>query len=157
MNSTRQPRQAACQQTLIWRWNGFSPANPSHNEGKLAYVKLNRQTPCPPRGAVPVNQGRGLASLFQLSTPGSLLVMAATAPTMSNETSDIKASTPSRLCFWMANAQCSCTLNAFVSRQILTEVLRINSVLLREAQNSKPQQTPVNTGFLRIYANKTTC
>src|SRR2546427_4723062 len=26
-------------------------------EAKLAYVKLNIQTPCPPRGAVPVNQG----------------------------------------------------------------------------------------------------
>ena len=24
---------------------------------KLAYIRLNRQTPCPPRGAVPVNQG----------------------------------------------------------------------------------------------------
>jgi hypothetical protein len=24
---------------------------------KLAYIKLNSQTPCPPRGAVPVNQG----------------------------------------------------------------------------------------------------
>src|SRR6266567_2983895 len=24
---------------------------------KLAYVRLNSQTPCPPRGAVPVNQG----------------------------------------------------------------------------------------------------
>src|ERR1035437_4931462 len=25
---------------------------------KLTYVRLNSQTPCPPRGAVPVNQGR---------------------------------------------------------------------------------------------------
>jgi hypothetical protein len=57
----------------------------------------------------------------------------------------------------MANAQCFCTFNAFVSRQILTKVLRINSVLLRKAQNSQPQQTPVNTGFLRIYANNSTC
>ena len=147
MNDTRQPIQEVCQRKSIWRWNSFSPANPSQNEGKLGYVKLNRQTPCPPRGAVPVNQGRGFASLFHLSTPGSLLVMAATAPTMSNVTSDIKASTPSRLCFWMANVQCSCTLNTFISRQILTKVLRINSVLLRKAQNSQPQQTPLNTGF----------
>src|SRR6267378_7346396 len=26
-----------------------------HKEAKIAYIKLNRQTPCPPRGAVPVN------------------------------------------------------------------------------------------------------
>jgi len=26
-------------------------------KAKLAYIKLNSQTPCPPRGAVPVNQG----------------------------------------------------------------------------------------------------
>jgi hypothetical protein len=31
---------------------------PQELEGKLAYVRLNIQTPCPPRGAVPVNQGR---------------------------------------------------------------------------------------------------
>jgi len=40
------------------RWNGFSATNASQSEGKLAYIKLNIQTPCPPRGAVPVNQGR---------------------------------------------------------------------------------------------------
>ena len=28
------------------------------SEAKLAYIRLNIQTPCPPRGAVPVNQGR---------------------------------------------------------------------------------------------------
>jgi hypothetical protein len=28
------------------------------NIEKLAYIKLNRQTPCPPRGAVPVNTRR---------------------------------------------------------------------------------------------------
>src|SRR5882724_9712736 len=27
------------------------------NEAKMTYVRLNSQTPCPPRGAVPVNQG----------------------------------------------------------------------------------------------------
>ena len=31
-----------------------SAAEPSE---RTAYIKLNRQTPCPPRGAVPVNQG----------------------------------------------------------------------------------------------------
>jgi hypothetical protein len=51
------------------------------SEAKLTYVKLNSQTPCPPRGAVPVNQGCGLEALA-LSTPGSLLVMAATIPAM---------------------------------------------------------------------------
>src|SRR6266852_1546809 len=38
------------------RWNGFSATNTSRNEAKLAYIILNIQTPCPPRGAVPVNQ-----------------------------------------------------------------------------------------------------
>jgi hypothetical protein len=28
-------------------------------EAKLTYVRLNTQTPCPPRGAVPVDQGCG--------------------------------------------------------------------------------------------------
>jgi hypothetical protein len=52
----------------IERWNGFSVTNASPNEGELTYIKLNRQTPCPPRGAacralavlrrlIPVNQG----------------------------------------------------------------------------------------------------
>jgi hypothetical protein len=39
------------------RWNGFSVTNTSQNEAKLTYIKLNRQTPCPLRRAVPVNQG----------------------------------------------------------------------------------------------------
>jgi hypothetical protein len=39
------------------RWNSFSATNASKCEGKLAYISLNIQTPCPPRGAVPVNQG----------------------------------------------------------------------------------------------------
>jgi hypothetical protein len=34
-----------------------STMNTSQNEGKFVYVELNIQTPCPPRGAVPVNQG----------------------------------------------------------------------------------------------------
>ena len=51
------------------------------NEAKLAYIKLNIQTPCPPRGAVPVNTGAWLGD-FSLSTPGSLSVMDATVPAM---------------------------------------------------------------------------
>ena len=141
MNSTRQPIQEVCQRKTIRRWNSFSPANPSQNEGKLGYINLNIPTACPPRTAVPVNQGRGFASLFHLSTPGSLLVRNATAPTMSNVTSDTKASAASRLCFWMANMPCSCSLDAFVSRQNLTKVLRVNSVLLRKAQHGKPNLT----------------
>ncbi|HEU0038726.1 MAG TPA: hypothetical protein VFR76_05590, partial [Verrucomicrobiae bacterium] len=39
------------------RWNSFSATNASLNEAKLTYIKLNIQTPCPPRSAVPVNQG----------------------------------------------------------------------------------------------------
>jgi len=38
-------------------WNSFSVTNTSQNEAKLTYIRLNCQTPCPPRGAVPVNQG----------------------------------------------------------------------------------------------------
>jgi hypothetical protein len=52
----------------IKRWNGFSVTNASLMEAKLPYIRLNRQTPCPPRGAarraaavlrrlIPVNQG----------------------------------------------------------------------------------------------------
>jgi hypothetical protein len=82
MNSTRQPLQEACQRKTILRWNGFSPANPSQNKGKLGYIKLIIPTACPPRTVVPVNQGCGFASLFHLSTPGSLLVRNATVPTM---------------------------------------------------------------------------
>ena len=40
------------------RWISFSATNASEREAKLAYIKLNSQTPCPPRGAVPVNQER---------------------------------------------------------------------------------------------------
>ena len=39
------------------RWNGFSVTNATLMEEKLAYIKLNSQTACPPRTAVPVNQG----------------------------------------------------------------------------------------------------
>ena len=42
----------------IKRWNSFSVTNTSSNEAKFTYIILNSQTPCPPRGAVPVNQGR---------------------------------------------------------------------------------------------------
>src|SRR5437899_9924466 len=38
--------------------NGFSATNAPRIGAKLAYVKLNIQTPSPPRGAVPVNLGR---------------------------------------------------------------------------------------------------
>src|SRR6266571_6726061 len=38
--------------------DGFSAANTPGIGAKLAYVKLNTQTPSPPRGAVPVNLGR---------------------------------------------------------------------------------------------------
>ena len=41
----------------IRRWDSFSVTNASENEAKLTYIRLNSQTPCPPRGAVPVNQG----------------------------------------------------------------------------------------------------
>jgi len=50
-------------------------------EAKLIYVLLNTQTPCPPRGAVPVYQA-WLGSC-SLSPRGSPSVMDATAPAMS--------------------------------------------------------------------------
>jgi hypothetical protein len=37
----------------IERWNGFSVTNTSSLEAKITYIRLNSQTPCPPRGAVP--------------------------------------------------------------------------------------------------------
>jgi len=51
-------------------------------EAKLIYVLLNTQTPCPPRGAVPVNTGAWLG-VVSLGTPGSPSVMDATAQAMS--------------------------------------------------------------------------
>lgn len=62
LNSTRQPSHAWCQRKVIWRWNSFSATNPSQR-GKARLLKLNTQTPCPPRGAVPVNQGRAWEAL----------------------------------------------------------------------------------------------
>ena len=47
---------------------------------KFAYIKLNIQTPCPPRGAVPVNQRCVWSS--SLCAPGLSSVMNATAPAM---------------------------------------------------------------------------
>ena len=38
------------------RWDSLSATNVAQNDAKIAYVKLNMQTPCPPRGAVPVTQ-----------------------------------------------------------------------------------------------------
>lgn len=41
---------------LIWHWNSFSADEPRESS---AYVELKSETPCPPRGAVPVYQERG--------------------------------------------------------------------------------------------------
>jgi hypothetical protein len=40
-----------------------------HKEAKLTYIKLNIQTPCPPRGAVPVNTRQDMGSFFVLFLP----------------------------------------------------------------------------------------
>ena len=50
-------------------------------EAKLAYIQQNIPAACPPRSVVLVNQGRGFANLFYLSSPGSLSVKDATAQT----------------------------------------------------------------------------
>ena len=49
------PTLARMMPTRFRRWDSFSATNASRNEAKLAYITLNTQTPCPPRGAVPVN------------------------------------------------------------------------------------------------------
>jgi len=64
------------------RRNSFSATNASQNEAKLAYIRLNSQMPCPPRGTVPVNQRRRL-EVLSLATSESLSVMAATISAMS--------------------------------------------------------------------------
>lgn len=63
--------------------HSFSAMNTSRRRVKLAYFKLNTQTPCPPRGAVPVNQGRTWENFFISVSAGSLSVMDATVPAMS--------------------------------------------------------------------------
>jgi hypothetical protein len=65
----------------IRRWNGLSVTNAPGGGAKLTRFTLNIQTPCPPRGAVPVTQA--LWEALSLSTPGSLSVMDATVPAMS--------------------------------------------------------------------------
>ena len=54
----------------INRCDSFSVTNASRSEGKLTYIRLNIQTPCPPRGAVPVNSRRTweVISLCSLGT-----------------------------------------------------------------------------------------
>ena len=52
-----------------------------------ANTLLNIPTPCPPRWAVLVDQGRGLAGRFHPGTSGSLSVRDATAPAMSGASS----------------------------------------------------------------------
>jgi hypothetical protein len=52
------PTRARVMPMGIRRWNSFSPTNASQSEAKIGYVELNTQTPCPPRGAVPVNSRR---------------------------------------------------------------------------------------------------
>ena len=60
----------------------FANGGSATNIRKLAYVQLNSQTPCPPRSAVPVNQGRQW-KFSHFCSASSLSVMAATAQAMS--------------------------------------------------------------------------
>ena len=80
LNFTRQPMQQTCHEINA---GAASRLRTLREEGKLIYVTLNIPAPCPPRSVVPVHQERGFASLFHLSTPGSLSVRDATAPAMS--------------------------------------------------------------------------
>ena len=67
-NEPYTPTIARMMPTKIKRRDSFSVTNASQNEAKLTYIRLNRQTPCPPRGAVPVNQGRCMR-LFHSQRP----------------------------------------------------------------------------------------
>jgi len=63
----------------IKRWNGFSAAEPSE---RVAYVKLNRQTTCPPRAAVPVHSRMLFGISFNSQHPVQTSVMAVTIAAM---------------------------------------------------------------------------
>ena len=67
---------------MIWHWNSFSVTNMK----KLTHIKLNRQTPCPPRSVVPVNS-RARVSRICLNPARQVrtLVIAAAVPAMLNE------------------------------------------------------------------------
>ena len=67
---------------MIRRRGSFSVTNATRKEAKVTYIRLNTQTPCPPRGTVPVNQGRDW-EIFHSVPSGSPSVMDATAPAMS--------------------------------------------------------------------------
>jgi hypothetical protein len=77
MNFTRQPKHKRCQR-LYKRWSSFSATNTSKKRSKARLLKLNKQTPCPPRDAVPVNTGRPW-EFFTLFLPVRTSVMPATA------------------------------------------------------------------------------
>ena len=89
------PTKARAMPTKNERQSSFSATN-----DKARLHQLNIPTACPPHAAVPVHQGLGLASLFQLSAPGSLSVRDATAPAMSpkfgSPSKAVKAFQPSR-------------------------------------------------------------
>lgn len=47
------PTIARMTPTKIKRWDSFSATNASQTKSSSPTIRLNRQTPCPPRGAVP--------------------------------------------------------------------------------------------------------
>ena len=63
----------------IKRWNGFSAAEPSE---RTAYIKLNCQTACPPRAAVPVNSRMLFGISFNSQHPVQTSVRDATIAAM---------------------------------------------------------------------------
>jgi len=67
---------------MINAQEGFSATNAIAMKAKLAYIKLNSPTACPPRTAVPVNPWM-LWEVLSLATPGSPSVMAASLSAMS--------------------------------------------------------------------------
>jgi hypothetical protein len=96
LNWTSQPLHATCQGKSDGAWNSRSEANARlnawatsqrparHKEGKLAYIKLNIQMPCPPRGTVPANSGR-TSEIFHFVPSGPNFGIGCDRPAMSGD------------------------------------------------------------------------
>jgi hypothetical protein len=65
----------------VRRWSGFSVTNASRNEAKLAYIKLNNQSPARLVALSRFTRKR-LRENFHSNLSGSLSVMVATIPAM---------------------------------------------------------------------------
>ena len=80
VNSTRQPKHARCHEI-----NAGAASRPTNQVKVRPTIKLNIPQLARLGLFSRFTQGRGLANLFQFSTPGSLSVRDATAPTVSGD------------------------------------------------------------------------